>query len=555
MPGDISSSEGARWTRVIERTRVTPSQPAAVKLRGKHIALFVHDGEVLACNNRCPHEGYPLVEGALDANCVLTCHWHNWKFDLRSGATLYGGDNLRVYPVKVEAGDVYVDLWEPPAAARIEKALADLGHAIGEFDTARIARELARLGKAGAGPEVALARAIEATHDRLEDGMTHAYAAADAWLALADSFATSATRSPGFVANDAKRLTCATEALVYIAYDTLRAPKHPYSDGTAPFSAASFAAAVEAQDEDAAITLVNGALAGGLHYDDLEAALVRATLAHYNDFGHSLIYVTHVRQLVARLGAAVEAPLLKAWARSLVSATREDLLPDFRAYGDALAAWPAGASVTGPVSRSAPAAADFEGRSVREALNAAVMAGGQPPLDLYFALMEAAARHLLRFDERLGDATTNGVADNVGWLDFTHALTFGHALREQCARYPEFWPQGLLQLAMFVGRNKSCLDPDLTAIGALRRWGVDDEHAFHAHAADRIVDHGLGLPIFPAHLLKTWTAVRAEVAAGVPPDVRSTLLAAANRLLAARFKERHPLRTAHQALAFVAKED
>jgi nitrite reductase/ring-hydroxylating ferredoxin subunit len=329
MPGDISSSEGARWTRVIERTRVTPSQPAAVKLRGKHIALFVHDGEVLACNNRCPHEGYPLVEGALDANCVLTCHWHNWKFDLRSGATLYGGDNLRVYPVKVEAGDVYVDLREPPAAARIEKALAHLGHAIAEFDTARIARELARLGKAGAGPEVALARAIEATHDRLEDGMTHAYAAADAWLALADSFATSATRSAGFVANDAKRLTCATEALVYIAYDTLREPKHPYSDGTAPFSAASFAAAVEAQDEDAAITLVNGALAGGLHYDDLEAALVRAPLAHYNDFGHSLIYVTHVRQLVARLGAAVEAPLLKAWARSLVYATREDLLRIF----------------------------------------------------------------------------------------------------------------------------------------------------------------------------------------------------------------------------------
>ena len=49
-----------------------------------------------ACNNRCPHEGYPLVEGALDAeSCILTCHWHNWKFDLRTGANHYGGDNLR----------------------------------------------------------------------------------------------------------------------------------------------------------------------------------------------------------------------------------------------------------------------------------------------------------------------------------------------------------------------------------------------------------------------------------------------------------------------------
>jgi len=555
MPDDIASSEGAQWTRVVERARVAPSKPVAVKLRGKHIALFVHDGEVLACNNRCPHEGYPLVEGALDANCVLTCHWHNWKFDLRSGATIYGGDNLRVYPVKVEAGDVYVDLREPPAAARIETALAHLDHAIADFDTARIARELARLVKAGAAPELALARVIEATHNRLEDGMTHAYAAADAWLALADSFGPSAASSARFVVDDAKRLTCATEALVHIAYDTLRAPRYPYCDSAVPWSAASFAAAVEAQDEDAAIALVNGALAQGLRYDGLEETLVRAALAHYNDFGHSLIYLTHVRQLVARLGASVEAPLLKGWIRSLIYATREDLLPDFRAYGDALAAWRAHAGAAGPVPLAAPDADDFEGRSVREALNAAVIVAPGAPLDLHFALMEAAARHLLRFDERLGLSTTNGVADNVGWLDFTHALTFGHALREQCVRHPEFWPQGLLQLAMFVGRNKSYLDPDLTATAALRQWAVDDPEAFDVRAADRIVDHGLGLPIFPAHLLKTWSAVRAEVAAGLPATLRSALLAAVNRLLAARFKERHPLRTAHQALTFVAKED
>jgi hypothetical protein len=108
---------------------------------------------------------------------------------------------------------------------------------------------------------------------------------------------------------------------------------------------------------------------------------------------------------------------------------------------------------------------------------------------------------------------------------------------------------------MFVGRNKSYLDPDLTATAALRQWAVDDPEAFDVRAADRIVDHGLGLPIFPAHLLKTWSAVRAEVAAGLPATLRSALLAAVNRLLAARFKERHPLRTAHQALTFVAKED
>ena len=46
----------------------------------------------------------------------------------------------------------------------------------------------------------------------------------------------------------------------------------------------------------------------------------------------------HVRRLIERLGTDVEKPLLLAWLRSLVLATREDLLPDFRHYADALAA-------------------------------------------------------------------------------------------------------------------------------------------------------------------------------------------------------------------------
>ena len=47
---------------------------------------------------------------------------------------------------------------------------------------------------------------------------------------------------------------------------------------------------------------------------------------------------------------------------------------------------------------------------------------------------------------------------------------------------------------------------------------------------------------------------RASVAAGSPVGARSALLAAVNRLLAVRFKQRHVLRTAHQGLGFVGKE-
>src|SRR3982074_2700241 len=215
MPDDTPRA-APEWTRATDLDRLQPSRPIAVKPQGKHIALSLHRGEVLACNNRCPHEGYPLVEGALDADCVLTCHWHNWKFDLKTGATIYGGDNLRVYPVKVEDGAIWLDTRDPPAAQRIERALQHLDQAMAEEDTPRIAREpgppgvareLARVGVAGAGPEPALSRAIQGTYARLRDGMTHAYAAADAWLALRDT-----------LAGETERLACAPEALGYIAY-------------------------------------------------------------------------------------------------------------------------------------------------------------------------------------------------------------------------------------------------------------------------------------------------------------------------------------------------
>ena len=258
----------------------------------------------------------------------------------------------------------------------------------------------------------------------------------------------------------------------------------------------------------------------------------------------------HVQRLIERLGTEVEGPLLLAWLRSLILATREDLLPDFRCYADACAAWPASAR-PGSVP---PSPDSFEERSVRDVLNATIAAAGNASLDVYYALMEASARHLLRFDERHALRTDNSVADNVGWLDFTHALTFGHALRRQCARQPHLWPQGLLQLALFVGRNSRYLDPSMAAETAIREWAVTDEAAFHERAIATIVDHGVGLPIFPAHWLKTWSAVREEVAAGLPAGARAAMLAATNRLLSVRFKQRHALRTARQALSFVGKE-
>src|SRR5580698_1900453 len=94
-----------------------------VRKGGRQILLIASGGQVFAIANRCPHEGYPLSEGTLGPDCVLTCNWHNWKFDLGSGAALVGRDPVRTYATEIRDGQIFVDFSDPPADAQRARAM------------------------------------------------------------------------------------------------------------------------------------------------------------------------------------------------------------------------------------------------------------------------------------------------------------------------------------------------------------------------------------------------------------------------------------------------
>ena len=58
---------------------------AGTSIGARHgIAVFWHEGQAYAVDNRCPHMGFPLARGTCKDG-VLTCHWHYARFDLQSG--------------------------------------------------------------------------------------------------------------------------------------------------------------------------------------------------------------------------------------------------------------------------------------------------------------------------------------------------------------------------------------------------------------------------------------------------------------------------------------
>lgn len=90
---------------------------AAVDVGGHACALFRVDGRVRAFDGLCPHAGGPLAEGTIDKG-VVTCPWHGWTFDARTGRGLDpGGRDLARHRTLVEDGTVYVQLGRGAAAA------------------------------------------------------------------------------------------------------------------------------------------------------------------------------------------------------------------------------------------------------------------------------------------------------------------------------------------------------------------------------------------------------------------------------------------------------
>ena len=83
-----------------------------MRVRGHYLALFDVDGTVRAVQNTCLHVGNPIDDGTVKDGCV-TCPWHGWRYDLRSGEhlTVFGRrPGLRTYEVRVVGDDIMVDI-------------------------------------------------------------------------------------------------------------------------------------------------------------------------------------------------------------------------------------------------------------------------------------------------------------------------------------------------------------------------------------------------------------------------------------------------------------
>ncbi len=104
-----------RQVAVAAASEIADGQRKIVQVDDLSIGVFHHQGAWYAIRNSCIHQGGPVATGEL-AGDVLTCPWHGYQFNLRTGVCLADPDaELDSYRVTVTDGTVYVHLPVPTA--------------------------------------------------------------------------------------------------------------------------------------------------------------------------------------------------------------------------------------------------------------------------------------------------------------------------------------------------------------------------------------------------------------------------------------------------------
>jgi nitrite reductase/ring-hydroxylating ferredoxin subunit len=107
--------------KVCKTTDVAKAAMKGFIVKEKQILMANIDGQFFAVDALCPHMNGYLPSGKFE-NGEVICPVHHARYDVKTGklvknvdmlvkmATGHGAKDLKVYTVKVEGGDVFIDI-------------------------------------------------------------------------------------------------------------------------------------------------------------------------------------------------------------------------------------------------------------------------------------------------------------------------------------------------------------------------------------------------------------------------------------------------------------
>lgn len=419
------------YHEAVELETLTESGRELVQIDGTAVALFHHEGEVRAVDNRCPHMGFPLTEGSVE-NGVLTCHWHHARFELSCGDTFDPwADDVDAYQTTVVDGTVYVDpspQRDVPPATHWRDRLGD-----GLEQNLDLVIAKASVGLVNAGVDT-----TTAVREGVTFGTRHR---AGGWSSGLTILTALANVHEDLAPTDRKRALF--QGLRSVADDCAGEPprfdQESFTARDVPFERllSWFRENVEVRDPDGAERVLRTAVAADCTPEQLTRMLATAATDHrYLDRGHTVDYLNKATEALDLIGWEHADDVLASLVRGLATADRAEERSSWRQPVDLagrcrssfdrlddLVAAGAGESWTPDESTLAGLLSD-DPDEVFDTLEGAIRAGATPAA-LAGAVARAATRRVVLF------GTGNEFDD---WNTVLHTFTYANAVHRVTGR-------------------------------------------------------------------------------------------------------------------------
>lgn len=447
-------------------------QQGAVVVSGhdRPLAVFYHQEQIYAVDNRCPHMGFPLHRGTTQDG-ILTCHWHHARFDLDSGCTFdLWADDIPSYPVEIEEGTVWVVMASQATdgLARWQRRLRE-----GMEQNIRLVQAKAIIGLLDSGAAAADILAQVGLY-----GVQQRQAGWSSGLTILTAMGNLLALLPA-----EERIAPLCQGILHVARDCDDEPPQillqPLATDTIPLPTLKrwFRRWVEVRDRNGAERCVLTALELGASPAAMNDMLMAAATDHfYLDAGHTLDFINKSFELLAHIGWEHASTVLPSVLVHLTAAERSeernawrhpvDLVP---LVHDAVAALPAllEAGQGKPWYDLDRLVEDLLSDCPQEIVSALCdsLRGGATALQLAQALVIAACRRVVQFHTR------NEFSD---WNAVHHTFTYSHALYQAMKRTAS--PEMLR--GVFHGAMRVYLDRFLNVPPAPLPTGGESPQAF-----------------------------------------------------------------------------
>ncbi len=402
---------------------------ATITVDGRSIALFSHEGEIHAVDNRCPHMGFPLSQGSVD-NGILTCHWHHARFELSCGSTFDPfADDVESFPVEVRDGEVWINPapdGDHDPGARWAERLED-----GLEENLRLVLAKSVIGLDDAGVD-----AVEPVWAIADFGTTYRD---DGWGSGLTILAAMANLL-GDIRPEDRRRALYTGA-VRVANECAGAPprfvQEPFEDCSHDADRLDtwFRECVEVRDRRGAERVLRTAIRANHPPSIVIGMLVGAATDHrYLDTGHTMDFINKACELLDHVGWEHADQVLPSLVPGLVTAQRSEERSSWRQPVDLVSILDAAFE---SLPESVPTEAtwqppdDFVATLLEDdpdavigAIEAAIDAGALPET-LAEQVCLAAARRVAQF------STGNEFRD---WNTVHHTYTYANAVQRLCQR-------------------------------------------------------------------------------------------------------------------------